>query len=74
MRDIAEEGGITDTVRFRRFLNACAALVSEQVNYANLAETADVSQPTAKEWVRVLRGDWASSTCCSRIPIMHSSA
>lgn len=56
MRDIAEEGGITDTVRFRRFLNACAALVSEQVNYANLAETADVSQPTAKEWVRVLQG------------------
>lgn len=56
MRGIAEEGGITDTVRFRRFLNACAALVSEQINYANLAEAADVSQPTAKEWVRILQG------------------
>lgn len=56
MRDIAEEGGITDTVRFRKFLNACAALVSEQVNYANLAEAADISQPTAKEWVKVLQG------------------
>lgn len=56
MRDIAEEGGITDTVRFRRFLNACAALTSEQVNYTNLAETADISQPTAKEWVRILQG------------------
>lgn len=56
MRDIAEEGGITDTVRFRKFMNACAALVSEQVNYANLAEAADISQPTAKIWIKVLQG------------------
>lgn len=56
MRDIAEEGGITDTVRFRKFMNACAALVSEQVNYANLAEAADISQPTAKTWIKVLQG------------------
>lgn len=56
MRDIAEEGGITDTVKFRKFLNACAALVSEQLNYKNLAEAADISQPTAKEWVKVLQG------------------
>ena len=56
MRDIAEEANITDYVRFRKFLNACAALTSEQVNYANLAEAADISQPTAKEWVAVLQG------------------
>jgi len=56
MRDIAEEGGITDTVRFRKFLNACAALTSEQINYSNLAEAADISQPTAKEWIKVLQG------------------
>ena len=56
MRDIADEGGITDTVRFRKFLNACAARVSEQVNYANLAEAADISQPTAKNWLKVLQG------------------
>lgn len=56
MRDVAEEGGITDTVRFRKFLNACAALVSEQVNYKTLAEAADISQPTAKEWMRLLQG------------------
>lgn len=54
MRDVSEEGGITDTVRFRWFLNACAALTAEQVNYSTLAEAADISQPTAKAWLLLL--------------------
>lgn len=56
MRDIAEAGGITDTVRFRRFLLACAALVAEQINYKTLADAAGISQPTAKQWLQVLQG------------------
>lgn len=56
MRDVSEEGGITDTVRFRKFLGACAALTAEQVNYKNLAEAAEISQPTAKQWLRLLQG------------------
>ncbi|WP_018212616.1 ATP-binding protein [Desulfitobacterium hafniense] len=56
MRDVAELGGITDSLRFARFLTACAALTSEQVNYKNLSEAADISQPTAKEWLRLLEG------------------
>jgi len=56
MRDIAELGGITDTLRFNKFLTACAALVSGQVNYKTLAETAEISQPTAKEWLKLLEG------------------
>lgn len=56
MRDVAEAGGITDTVRFRKFLNACAALTAEQVNYKTLADAAEISQPTAKEWLRLLQG------------------
>ena len=56
MRDVSEEGGITDSVRFRKFLNACAALVAEQVNYKTLAEAAEISQPTAKDWLRLLQG------------------
>ena len=56
MRDVSETGGITDVVRFRKCLNACAALVGEQVNYKTLAETAEISQPTAKEWVSILQG------------------
>lgn len=56
MRDVAEEGGITDTVRFYKFMKACAALTAEQINYKALAEAAEISQPTAKEWVRLLQG------------------
>jgi len=56
MRDAAEAGGITDAVKFWKFLCACAALVAEQINYATLAEAADIAQPTAKEWVRLLEG------------------
>lgn len=56
MRDAAEAGGIVDTIRFRRFLNACAALTGQQVNYKTLAEAAEISQPTAKEWLQLLQG------------------
>ena len=56
MRDVAEAGGITDSIRFRRFLNACAALTAEQVNYKALAEAAEISQPTAREWLHILQG------------------
>lgn len=56
MRDVTETGGIADTVRFRRFLTACSALAGEQLNHRTLAEAADISQPTAKEWLRVLQG------------------
>lgn len=51
LRDVAEIGGVTDAMKFRRFLKACAALTSEMVNYKKLGEAADVSQPTAKEWL-----------------------
>lgn len=56
MRDVAEAGGITDEVRFKKFVRACAALVAEQVNYATLAEASDISQPTAKNWLEILQG------------------
>lgn len=56
MRDVAELGGVTDSAKFMKLLRACAALVAEQVNYATLALAADISQPTAKDWVRILEG------------------
>ncbi|MCL2111913.1 MAG: ATP-binding protein [Clostridiales bacterium] len=56
MRDVAELGGVRDVLSFRRFLAACAALVSEQINYKTLAEAAEISQPTAKAWLRLLEG------------------
>jgi uncharacterized protein len=56
IRDVTEVGGITDAVKFRKFLVGCAALVSEQVNYRTLAESADISPNTAKEWLQILVG------------------
>ncbi len=56
MRDAAEEGGITDSVKFTKFLRCCAALTGEQVNYATLAENAGISEPSAKEWLNILQG------------------
>ena len=56
MRDVAEAGGVTDVIKFRKFLACCAALVAEQVNYTTLAEAADISVPTAKDWLKILQG------------------
>lgn len=56
MRDVAEAGGVTDAVKFSKFLSCCAALVAEQVNYSTLAEAADISVPTAKDWLKILEG------------------
>ena len=38
--------------------NPCLLYTStaEQVNYKTLAEAAEISQPVAKEWVRILQG------------------
>lgn len=56
MRDIAEEGNVRDTLKFRRFLSAAAALAGEQLNYARLAEAAEISEPTARQWILLLEG------------------
>lgn len=56
MRDIVEVGGVTDSSKFMKLLKACAALSAEQVNYRTLADAADISEPTAKDWVRLLEG------------------
>lgn len=55
LRDVATVGGITDELRFTKFLTACAANVSQQLNMNNLAMTAQISQPTAKIWLVLLK-------------------
>ena len=56
MKDIMELGKITDTIRFNKFLTACASQNANVVNFANLALASDISQPTAKEWLNLLQG------------------
>ena len=43
MRDVTQLGGVTDALRFRKFINACAALTAKLVNYKILSEFAEVS-------------------------------
>ena len=54
MRDIAEFAGVTDSLRFGKFLTVCASLVAEQLNYKTLADSSDISQPIAKDWLELL--------------------
>ena len=56
MRDAVDDNGIQDTEGFRRFLRACAALAGGLLNYSTLAQSAEISVSTAKEWTRVLQG------------------
>ena len=56
MKDVMELGGVTDTVRFRKFISVCATQNANMVNYANLAMASGVSEPTAKEWLSILQG------------------
>ena len=55
MRDAVDDNGINDIVGFRKFLRACAAFSGQLLNYSDLANAADVSGVTAKEWVKVLQ-------------------
>lgn len=54
MRDVATAGGVTNEMRFKKFLTACAANTSQQLNLANLAMLSEISQPTAKAWLSLL--------------------
>jgi predicted AAA+ superfamily ATPase len=56
MRDVMELGKVSDIVRFNRFLTTCAANLAGQLSYSTLAAVADISQPTAKEWLGILQG------------------
>jgi predicted AAA+ superfamily ATPase len=56
LRDAVELGRIQNSLKFIKFCEACAAEVSHLVNYKNLAEAAEISLPTAKEWFNLLCG------------------
>ncbi|MDR1766566.1 MAG: ATP-binding protein [Lachnospiraceae bacterium] len=56
LRDATELGGITDSVRFAKFLGAAAALIGQQLNYKTLSDAAEIAQSTAREWTKLLQG------------------
>lgn len=54
MRDVIYSGNVTDELRFKKFLVACAANTSQQLNLNNLAMITEISNPTAKAWLTLL--------------------
>lgn len=53
-RDINDLLKIKDNIKFIRFLTVLAARTGQMLNYAKLAEHADITLSTAKEWTSVL--------------------
>lgn len=54
MRDIRDLARVSDELKLRRFMTACAALTSKPVVYAELARIADIDEKTAKAWLSLL--------------------
>ena len=53
-RDVNELLRVKDQMRFTRFLVAMAARTGNVLNYAKVAEQADISAATSKEWTSIL--------------------
>ncbi len=53
-RDVNELTKIKDHMKFMRFLTAMAVRSGQLLNYAKVAEQADISAATAKEWTSIL--------------------
>ena len=53
-RDVREQSGAIDALKFLRFITSAAARVSQLVNYKAMAEDADITQATAKSWLDIL--------------------
>ncbi len=52
--EIKNMAKVSNVMDFRRFMVAAANRTGEMVNYANLSKDANVSQPTAKQWLSVM--------------------
>ena len=53
-RDVRALTQVADESRFFAFMKAVAARTGHMLNYSSLARDADVSQPTAKNWLSIL--------------------
>ena len=53
-RDVRELTNIGNSGAFRRFIVSVASRTGEQLNYTSLAEDANISVPTAKNWLNIL--------------------
>ncbi|MCH3915075.1 MAG: ATP-binding protein [Acidaminococcaceae bacterium] len=55
MRDAVDDNGVLDTTGFNKALRACAAFAGNILNYSDIANAADITVATAKEWIKILQ-------------------
>lgn len=53
-RDVREISNAIDSLKFMRFVTAVAARTGQLLNYAGIANDADIDQVTAKNWLNIL--------------------
>lgn len=53
-RDVSQLTKVQDLRRFRNFVSLCAARTGQLLNISALANSAGISQPTAKSWLTIL--------------------
>jgi predicted AAA+ superfamily ATPase len=53
-RDVKEISGTIDSLRFMKFITAAAALSGQKVNYKTIADSTEIDQLKAKEWLGIL--------------------
>ena len=53
-RDVRALTQVNDELQFYRFLCAAASYTGSMINYAALAKEAEITAPTAKQWLKVL--------------------
>ncbi|MFQ9935937.1 MAG: DUF4143 domain-containing protein [Phascolarctobacterium faecium] len=53
-RDVRALTQVNDELQFYRFLCAAASYTGSMINYAALAKEAEITVPTAKQWLKVL--------------------
>lgn len=53
-RDVSQLTKVQDLRRFRNFASLCAARTGQLLNISALANSAGISQPTAKSWLTIL--------------------
>jgi len=57
-RDVRDLSQVGDETSFLKFIRACAARTGQLLNLADLASDTDISIPTAKKWLFILRASF----------------
>lgn len=57
-RDVRDLTQVGDETTFLKFVRACAARTGQLLNLADLARDTDISIPTAKNWLSILRASF----------------